>query len=71
MRTRAVVPALAAAVVLALVAGLVLVLAARGSSTPGGHAVVGVDHGTVAPVAPGRTADAGRAARSSSGRRAS
>ena len=35
MRTRAVVPALVAAVVLAFVAGLVLVLAARGSSTPG------------------------------------
>ena len=51
MRTRAVVPALVAAVVLALVAGLVLVLAARDSSAAGRHVVVGVDHGTVAPVA--------------------
>ena len=54
MRTRAVVPALVAAVVLALVAGLVLVLAGRDSSAAGRHVVVGVDHGTVAPAAPGR-----------------
>ena len=59
MRTRAVVPAIVAAVVLALVAGLVLVLAARGSSTPGRHVAVGVDRGTVASVGPGRSLTVG------------
>jgi arylsulfatase A-like enzyme len=48
-----------AAVVLALVAALVLVLAGRDSSAAGRHVVVGVDHGTVAPVARGRATTVG------------
>ncbi len=64
MRTRAVVPALVAAVVLALVAGLVFVLAARDSSAAGRHVVVGVRprDGGAGRRPPRRAADRRRAA---------